>query len=352
MTDARDDLSLSRIELVVLARLSTKKPPRERELGDAVLELALPSEPPARGREVAMETLAALRGRALVSEQARALTEDGRRALRAAFGLARAPTWTEVRDIHLPALALGLKPGSEHATRTLQDASTIAAAVLRAQLGLRDASRLMAVCDALVAEALGLPPGPLTLNRIRSHVLARRVGVEAKGKPMELAMRVAAGAVRARRADKKSMARALGRRWVQQAEVPSGAQSVQPSQRPPPVQLAPPAAPEVLLEVVRETLPRVGHDGRYGAEKVFVSAIWHSIARDHRLAELTLDRFKRWLVTANRDGWLALARADLVGAMDADLVAESEIEDQGATFHFVLDRSAGAPGAGRGNHAR
>ena len=345
MTSTRDDHSLSRLELVVLARLSVAKPPTERALGAAVLELALPGESPGRAREVAIDTLAALRARAFVSERGRAITDEGKRALRAAFGLSRAPTWTEVRDAHLPALALGLPPGTDQTTRAIHNKDALCASVLRGLLGVREGSTLNEVCDALVAEALGLPRGPLTLNDIRTHVLARRAGVEAKGMPKELAARVAAGSVRARRTDRRSMAQALGRRWVQKGD----AGAVQPTQ---PTQPAQPATPERLLEVVRETIPRVGTDGRYGAEKVFVSAIWHSLERDRRLDDLSLDRFKRWLVNANRDGWLVLARADLVGAMDAKLVAESEIQDQGATFHFVLDPRTGAHGTERGSHAR
>ena len=106
----------------------------------------------------------------------------------------------------------------------------------------------------------------------------------------------------------------------------------------------------MLLTLVREAIPRIGSDGRFGPEKVFVSAIWHRIESDSRLPDLSLERFKRWLVTANRDQLLDLARADLVGAMDANLVAESEIRDLGSTFHFVVDRRA--TGSGRGFHAR
>ncbi len=351
MTSTRDDHSLSRLELVVLGRMSVAKPPAERALGAAVLELALPGESPARAREVAVDTLAALRARGFVSEQGRAITEEGRGALRAALGLSRAPTWPEVRDSHLPALALGLPLGADRTSKTMRNKDALCATVLRGLLGVREGSTLNDVCDALVAEALGLPAGPLTLNGIRTHVLARRAGVEAKGTPKELAARVAAGSVRARRTDRRSMAQALGRRWVQEGDAGSArpAQPVPLAQPTPPAQ---PTTPEALLEVVRETLPRVGTDGRYGAEKVFVSAIWHSIERDRRLSDLSLDRFKRWLVNANRDGWLVLARADLVGTMDAKLVAESEIQDQGATFHFVLDGWAGAASAERGRHAR
>jgi len=105
-----------------------------------------------------------------------------------------------------------------------------------------------------------------------------------------------------------------------------------------------------LLEVVRETIPRIGAEGRFG-EKVYVSAIWRTIERDRKAGELSLDHFKRWLVRANRDGWLVLARADLIGAMDAKQVNESEINDRGATFHFVLDPRNGASVSQRESHA-
>ncbi|HEU4727818.1 MAG TPA: hypothetical protein VFT22_08020, partial [Kofleriaceae bacterium] len=123
----------------------------------------------------------------------------------------------------------------------------------------------------------------------------------------------------------------------------------------PPRPAAPPSATAVsadtLLTLVREAIPRIGSDGRFGAEKVFVSAIWQRIERDGRLPDLSFERFKRWLVTANRDQLLDLARADLVGAMDPKLVADSEIEHLGTTFHFVVDRRA-TQTAGRGLHAR
>jgi hypothetical protein len=46
-----------------------------------------------------------------------------------------------------------------------------------------------------------------------------------------------------------------------------------------------------------------------------------------------------------------LARADLIGAMDARQVTESEINDRGVTFHFVLDQRNGASWSQRESHA-
>jgi hypothetical protein len=92
-----------------------------------------------------------------------------------------------------------------------------------------------------------------------------------------------------------------------------------------------------LLMLVRDALPHIGSDGRFGTEKVFVSALWRTISSRTPQPQLSLEHFKSWLVNANRQRLLDLAPADLVGAMDARLVAESKIEHRGATFHFVID---------------
>jgi hypothetical protein len=242
-------------------------------------------------------------------------------------------------------------------------ADAITATVLRDTLELELVPTVSAICDTLIAEVLGMPTGKITLSTIRAHVLARRLGVEAKGEPADIAARVAAVELKIRGGvDKDALERALGRRWVHEgadAMAPPVTQEVPPAQAP----QAGPTSPEVtppptldasaaLLQMVREAIPRVGEEGRFGDEKVFVSALWHNMERDRRLGDLSFDRFKRWLVRANRDGWLVLVRADLVGAMDAKLVADSEIEDRGATFHFVLDPRWVAGASERRTHVR
>ncbi|HEY6175218.1 MAG TPA: hypothetical protein VIX73_12260, partial [Kofleriaceae bacterium] len=81
--------------------------------------------------------------------------------------------------------------------------------------------------------------------------------------------------------------------------------------------------------------------GRFGDRKVFVSAVWDVLHRDPRWADLALAEFKTRLVAAHRAGELALARADLVAAMDPGLVAASEIAADGASFHFIVKEPAG-----------
>jgi hypothetical protein len=292
-------------------------------------------------------------------QSARKLTENGKKVLRVSFQLSRTPTWSQVRDKHLPSLALGIPPGSERAKKVCTETG-LTAAVLGERYGVHDASTPMAVCDAMIAELLGMPRGPLTLERIRAHVLLRRIDRSSKGMPSpdekgyasKLAAWIACSAVGASGTQRK-MSRALGRRWVSGETQPpaKGAPDIVVVQPPQPLPTgAPPPQPPNLLDVVRDIIPRVGAEGRFG-EKVYVSAIWHTIERDRKAGDLSLDHFKRWLLRANRDGQIVLARADLIGAMDAKQVNESEINDRGATFHFVLDQRNGAAISHRESHA-
>jgi hypothetical protein len=314
---------VSRLELVVLATLSQRKPPSERSIAEAVQPLALPAESLGEARAAITQTLNELRARGLVDPTRRALTDDGRRALRGALQLERTPTWREVRDLHLPALALGLQPGSAEAKRALQDGEAIQASVLGAELGVREVRTLRELCNELVVASLGMAPTRVTLNRILAHVLAQRAGVEAKGEPSELGARLAAAALRARKSDKRSLARALARRWT----TSNGAS-------------APAPGSNDFSAAVVAAVPRVGPTGRYGPEKVFISALWRALPDSAKSGGMTLEVFKRWLLDANAAGSVVLARADLVGAMDPTLVSESEVADRGATFHFVLDGHA------------
>lgn len=417
MAQSREELPPSRIELVVLARLSQSKAPTDVELGDAVHQLALPREPAEAARHRALELLAGLvrrawvtgddeaprRGKQRTSASPRKLTDSGKRVLRNAFNLTRVPTWPQVRDKHLASLALGVPPGSELAKQACTE-NAMMAAVLCTRFGVRDARTPVAVCDALIANALGMSGEKLTLDRIRAHVLARGIdglatdvpSPETSGYAAKLAAWIACSTIGASGTQRR-MGRALARRWVCGepsplgtclARHPAGAPAMPVAVAPPPRPAVPPASPPGdgrtrpaapdggvrvrsamsasepqtrpapadgrgtpnLLEVVRDTIPRIGADGRFG-EKVYVSAIWRSIERERKVGDLSLDHFKRWLVGANRDGWLVLARADLIGAMDARLVSESEIHDRGATFHFVLDQRNGASVSQGESHA-
>ena len=76
--------------------------------------------------------------------------------------------------------------------------------------------------------------------------------------------------------------------------------------------------------------------GRFGADRVFVSALWKQLGENRAALGPTLDDFKARLLDANRALRLTLARADMPGAMDRAKVAASEIRHLNSTFHFVV----------------
>jgi hypothetical protein len=441
MTELRDPPPLSRVEQVVLARLSVAKGATETEITHALGEIGMTLSDPALA-ESATAALASLRARGLAAgppEPAAAkprktatkprrtksspkpkkspppprfrLTENGRVVLGQAFELVAAPTWKDMCNRIVPALALGEAPGSEAATLALASAEAMIATLLRRDRALGEVATVGELCDRIIARALGMPPGPVTSAGIRAHALAMHCGVSGKAEFEAIAGRFPAtkaprktkgtkgaksgkGVKRAtpdaalvslgeeladnqlgienkprattKAGAKAAILRSLQRRWMSQQDESDEAQG--PSTlRSAPVQppravaevaqgaLTPSTSPgagaaETLLTAVREAIPMVGSDGRYGKENVFVSALWQQVACDARLSELSLDGFKRWLVAANRNQQLALARADMVDDMDARLVEDSEIEDLGATFHFVLDRRDSPSGPWQVHH--
>lgn len=394
MTDTHDPQSLSNLQLLVLARLSCSDGANEGEVADMLAEVA-PPDGLQSARDYAMQALDVLQRRSLATRSKptkRApnprshITEEGRRALRAAFGpLGRSP-WGSVRS-RMPALGLEVSNTFDQTSkRHIHD--EVALALLRQRFNIPQASTAVALCDALIARKLGLT-GSLTLLRLRAYVLAHDLGID----PTVNSTKELGSLVR-RAADKildevangtRSLRQVLGQRWAYRAigsamvlpgplpvaptttqarpnlhAVPDGHLDQRASGRPvgtfistavPPRAPGPIATPaDIVLTLVREAIPRIGADGRFGDENVFVSAIWQYLEDDGRLTDWSLDRFKRWLVTANADQLLDLARADAQGDMDSRLVEDSEIIDRGATFHFVVDRQA--LNARRGIHAR
>lgn len=210
MTDMVEDPSPSDLELIVLARLSCSKTPKLEELAKAVSDYA-PGELSRPAREVLADLLTALRQRGWVRERAKRLTDEGGRVLRLSLGLTRTPLWSEICEAYLPALGLGLRPGSDEARKALRDAGTIAVAVLRPRIGIDASSKLDAVADTLIARQLGLPPGPVNLKRIRAHLLTREMASALEREPVEPTTRVREAAADRPLASKRSMVRALAR---------------------------------------------------------------------------------------------------------------------------------------------
>jgi hypothetical protein len=399
MTEFHAQQSLSRVELVVLGRLAPARGATAAEIEAALRELDMALTDAALA-DCVIAALASLKTRGFVTDSPRSLAAPGKTTKRApvprfrlteAGGAAlsdelggKAPrTWKEMSSRVIPALALGEQPGSEAATRTLATVEAMITSLLRCDRTLGDPSTVAQLCDRIIARALGMPAGPVTLDGIRAYALAMHCGLGNKTELEDIASRFAPKttkkqstklnpelkALATRLADKQlggesktktAIVRSLQERWVNkrdeadEAQRPSTLRGLPPQPPHPAVRPEPQSGSpsEALLLAVREAIPMVGSDGRYGKENVFVSALWQQLARDRRLTAPSLDGFKRWLVSANRNQLLALARADLVDDMDARMVEASEIEDLGATFHFVLDRREPPAMPGQVHHGR
>lgn len=94
------------------------------------------------------------------------------------------------------------------------------------------------------------------------------------------------------------------------------------------------AAPDPTAYVV-DHIREIRGAGRFGDRKVFISALYDRVGS---ALGMSLAEFKAWLIRQHFSRRLVLARADLVAAMDPELVSRSEIDHQGqATYHFVVD---------------
>ena len=76
----------------------------------------------------------------------------------------------------------------------------------------------------------------------------------------------------------------------------------------------------------------------FGTNKVYLRPLFEAYSRMYPRAEASRswDGFAGMLVRANRERLLTLSRADLVEAMNPDLVWPSEVRSTGATWHFLL----------------
>jgi len=104
--------------------------------------------------------------------------------------------------------------------------------------------------------------------------------------------------------------------------------------------LAPPAAEAFDLPAFAGTVRALAAASppadRFHDNKVFIGALWRASQQEPGFPRLALAAFKQRLIEANTQHLLHLSRADLVQAMDPQLVAESEAVHQNATYHFVL----------------
>lgn len=311
-----------RLEVLLLARLSI---PSRSPLGAAALAKLL--------RRYAPTTLTDAEWHATIEQALGGL--EARDAARAELvrrvGSHSAKQWENWTDRLLPALALGVRLDDGKSLRRLALANGWAAAIAARSLAVWSDGpppSLGALCDLVVWRDLGIagspencPPG------IRAHFLANYIAIRETA-PAKLVRQIAARAVEARSPELAALRDALVRRWL------TGRTPEPYVEATAPVAVAAANEPS-LVEAVRSAA-HAAREGVFGDRKVFISSVWQVLRAHPPWTALPLDDFKARLVAAHRNRELVLARADLVAAMDPALVAASETQTDGATFHFIV----------------
>jgi len=319
-----------RLETLLLARLAIAgKAPVTADVFTRLLRRYAPTTlTEAEWRALVEDALARLDARRLTGGERQAIRDELLRRV----GAHTAKPWDAWIDRMFPALALGVRLDDAKALRRLSLANGWSAAIAaRALDAWSDGPppALAELCDRVVWRALGLP-GPIEPcpPGIRTHFLQRYIAIQ-QASPAKLVRQIAARAVEAQSLELGSLRDALVRRWLTGRAPEPG----QPSESAP----AGPreAAPASLVDAVHRAA-QGARDGVFGDRKVFISSVWQVLRAQPAWTALALDDFKAQLVAAHRDRQLVLARADLVAAMDPALVAASETQTDGATFHFIV----------------
>lgn len=312
MTGATVRVIPERLETILLARLamSSRNPPTAVALAKLTRRFAPMRLTEPQWRELVEATLAQLQMRQIVGGDRRLLRKS---ELQTRVGPHTSKEWKQWAEGFLPTLALGIRMDDTKARRRLATADGWVSAIAGRELGLwlsGPPPTLKQLGDALIWREVGLPGVPQECPpTLRAHFLKRHITMK-DGSPSQLVRQIASNAVQAPNVALVAVRDALVRQWLT-----GGGPS--------------------LIDAAREAAQEA-HDGVFGDRKVFISSVWSTLRQRPTWSALALEDFKQRLVAAHRNKQLVLARADLVSAMDPALVAASETQTDGATFHFIV----------------
>jgi hypothetical protein len=258
-----------------------------------------------------------------------ALTDTGRERGLRFLGLIELPprtNWSKVITKYLFPKAVGV---SESAAAKLDNGDKLAAFILKRKYGLGAGagSTVNQVAEAIACKELGFPE-ETTLQGLLCAVLSRLLASERLPKD-KLVKQLPLFETGLKTVSAEAARRKVVRDWLDSALAPAR----------PPVPPAPPPEPfdlPAFATTVKALAADSPPEDRFHGNKVFIAALWRASQWEPSLQHITLPEFKRRLVEANSQHLLHLSRADLVQAMDPQLVAESETVYLNATFHFVL----------------
>lgn len=270
-------------------------------------------------------------------------TTAGRSAAAALLQVEAIPpiNWTKLQSQFLLPLAMGLPAGSKPPT-----AAKLVPTLVTRQLGLKPGLTPGKLLEAIAFRELGFPDigswkelQAAALNRLLSRTTGQSVNLA--GKQLESQVPLAVLGV-SRAAPEVIKAKVL-RDWLAKKPRSSESGGVEERSSPDRHQPTPPLADARgsfnltdFAHRVTDAARNVPPAGWFGQNKVYINHAWRRFNADNDGNATDLATFKSQLIDAHRGGLLTLSRADLVAAMNADDVAESEARYLNGQFHFIL----------------
>jgi hypothetical protein len=257
------------------------------------------------------------------------LTDAGRKRALRFLGAADLPSkmnWSTVIAKYLFPKAAGL---SGNAAAKLDSGNKLAAFILKRKYGLAAGTGLTVnqVLEAITCKRLGFSH-ETTLDGLLCAVLSGLMGSERLTKE-KLSEQLPLFETGLTSASAGAARRKVVSDWLGGAPLP-------PRPRQPPKSHIEPFDMAAFAATVRALAAKSPPQDRFHDNKVFIAALWRTTQREPKFPRLSLPEFKNRLVEANSHNLLHLSRADLVQAMNPQLVADSETTYLNATFHFVL----------------
>lgn len=288
------------------------------------------------------------------------LTDTGVASATPALGCKTLPgEWSDIRDVRLIALALGLADQSEQRIKSLARPDGLRAAILQQAYSLpgRRAPSPARLRNALAVVALerafgnkiksGLGSGKglsARAGRMLAGQLARRP--RDFGTDTRLISALAAEASGAMQPDAASLRTAILRNaFARKAgpdlalvapEAEAEAEHVEAtasrSEQKPQASTRPDLPG--FAKIVQAAAKRHG-DGWPGNQKAYISHVWSAVEADHPEWGLTEIEFKAMLAEAHRTGHVVLANADLKSKSNVKDVQDSAVAYKNTVWHYV-----------------
>ena len=269
-------------------------------------------------------------------------------------------TWSEIRDLRLVAVALGLETETPTKLKVLARPDGLRAAVLQRAFNLpaRSRSSPARLRVALAGVALqrafgnsikgGLGSGG-GLSAKASRLLASQLVQKPRdfGTDARLIATLAAEAAGSPQADAEALRAAILRRFVGELSKPgpsSGPVNVATTAAPKVVAAAqatparPAAAPRPDLAGFAKAVQAVAGEraeGWPGNRKAYISDVWQALRSSRPEWGLSEIEFKSMLAEAHRTGHIVLANADLKDRRSLPRIQQSALVFKNAVLHFV-----------------